>query len=156
MLAFDRSAGDGGQASRFDDGSLQVSTVAMLLRHGFSRTAARAWFGESYKVQSRAHVKAMVDFRAKGWTPQQVDAVRQVERARTRQTGAGDATARASTWAWSAMTWDEAWLALRAGLTAPGARRLQQSGEWDEQALVTLGGLRHNDPNQVQLLDLVR
>lgn len=156
VLAFAPSVIPGGQASRFAEGDLHVSTVAMLIRYGFSRTAAKQWFGEFYKVGSESEVKAMAAFRAKGWNPQQVDAVRQVERARSRQTGARDATVRVSTWAWSAMTWDEAWLAMRAGLSAQTARRLLRDGEWDEQALVTLGGLRHADPNRAGLLDLAR
>lgn len=156
VVAYAPSVVPGEMAARFDDGALLVSTVAMLIRHGFSRTAARQWFGESYKVASESEVKAMAAFRAKGWNRQQVDAVRKVERARSRHTGAGDATVRAMTWAWSAITWDEAWLAMRAGLTAPAARRLQRTGEWDEQALATLGGLRHANPDEVRLLDLAR
>lgn len=143
-------------ASRFAEGDLHVSTVAMLIRYGFSRTAAKQWFGEFYKVGSESEVKALAAFRAKGWNPQQVDAVRQVERARSRQTGARDATVRVSTWAWSAMTWDEAWLAMRAGMSAQTARRLLRDEEWNEQALVTIGGLRHADPNRAGLLDLAR
>lgn len=157
VLTYDPFIVLGRGASRIEEGDLHVPKVAMLIRHRFSRTAAKDWFGESLRVRSEAEVKAMARFRTNGWTARQVEAVATVERARVRQMGGRPERARdRDVWAWAALSWDEAWIAMRAGLNATTARRLLRTGEWDEQALTTLGGLRHPSPGEARLLDLAR
>lgn len=160
VLTYDPFIAIGRGASRIEEGDLHVPKVAMLIRHRFSRTAAKDWFGESLRVRSEAEVKAMARFRANGWSARQVQAVTAVERARaarTRPTGGRPARARdRDVWGWAVLSWEQAWIAMRAGLTATTARRLLRTGEWDEQALTTLGGLRHPNPDEARLLDLAR
>lgn len=146
VLSFDAFAVAG--VSIIGDGDLSVPDIAILIRNGFDPTTTKDWFGASIpKVKNNAHAKAMAAFRDNGWTFVQMrtargfEAGRALDAAVSTSTPFGDARDR-DVWAWAALTPEDAFLALGAGLTATSAADLKRTGKWDTATLRTLAALR--------------
>lgn len=145
VLSFDPFAPLG--VSLLAAGGLSVSQVVILMRHGFTRDTAIAWFGNSLRVPDESTVKAMAAFRDAGWTLSQVQVAEGFERGFALEAAKRDGVPYrnpkpSAVWGLAALSWEEASLAMWAGLPAKTAVRVKQSGEWNEEALATLRALR--------------
>lgn len=139
------------QSSRIADGDVSVRQIVTLIRYGFTRESAVEWFGKYLKVPDEGTVKAMAAFRDAGWTWEQVKVAEGFEQGialdRVKRDGTGYQRPKPSDlWRLVALTWEEASLALSAGLPARAAVQLKRSGNFDPAALVTMAALRNDHP----------
>lgn len=138
-------------ASRFERGEVRVWQVARMIRCGLTVEDAASWFGPMIRCSSTrefdARMKVIEAFMAAGWTAAQVRTMEGFESGRAVEASVATGQPytgfeRADADAWAVMSWEDAVVALNAGLSGRAAARLWQSGEWDATALTALGALR--------------
>jgi hypothetical protein len=137
------------QESLLAAGDVTVPQIATLIRCGFTRETAIEWFGKNLKVPDESTVKAYAAFRDAGWSLEHVRVAEGYERGFAMDAADRDGVPyqhpKASVvWGLVALTWEEALLAMSAGVPAKAAVRLKRSGEWNEAALNTVAALRRD------------